>query len=555
MQSEQSKWQEEREQLRQRVADLEQVAEHHRRSAEDLQRFFTLSLDMLCIVDFAGFFKRLNPSWEQVLGFSIEELLARPFIERIHPDDLERTMAVAEEAMSGQEVIRFENRYCRKDGTYRWLEWQAISLVEEQLFYAVARDITQRKQAEEEVQRLNAEALRIFKSLVENAMDGITMSDMDGLFSYANASYCRMLGYTFEELQGYSVATVFDDPSQTEQVGQELTTGGTWSGSITYRRKDRSTFEGHVQSWLLYDEAEQPQAVAGVVRDVTEQQQHERSLRQSQALLQSLLDNMPLAVYVKDAEGRYTIINQLAATFLHASSQEVVGKTDHDLLPPEVARMWLQNHQHVLTSGETLKNEFEFPLEDGRHTFVSMLFPLLNIQGEIYAVGGISTDMTERKRAEEERAILQQQIIDAQQAAIRELSTPLLPLAEHVIALPLVGSIDSSRAQQVMETLLEGIAAYQADVAIVDITGVKVVDTQIAQMLLQTARAVRLLGAQIILTGISSALAQTLVHLGADLSGIITRSTLQQGIAWALHDSLSNEEGRRFLPDSREQRA
>jgi anti-anti-sigma regulatory factor len=180
-----------------------------------------------------------------------------------------------------------------------------------------------------------------------------------------------------------------------------------------------------------------------------------------------------------------------------------------------------------------------------------MLFPLLNIQGEIYAVGGISTDMTERKRAEEERTILQQQIIDAQQAAIRELSTPLLPLAEHVIALPLVGSIDSSRAQQVMETLLEGIAAYQADVAIVDITGVKVVDTQIAQMLLQTARAVRLLGAQIILTGISSALAQTLVHLGADLSGVITRSTLQQGIAWALHDSLSNEGGTWSLPASR----
>ncbi|NJN65751.1 MAG: STAS domain-containing protein [Chloroflexaceae bacterium] len=199
--------------------------------------------------------------------------------------------------------------------------------------------------------------------------------------------------------------------------------------------------------------------------------------------------------------------------------------------------MWLQNHQYVLTSGETLKHDLEFPLEDGIHTFVSMLFPVSNIQGEIYAVGGISTDITERKQAEEERSFFQQQIIEAQRAAIRELSTPLLPLAEHVIALPLVGNIDSSRAQQVMETLLEGIAAYQADVAIVDITGVKVMDTQIAQMLLQTARAVRLLGAQIILTGISSALAQTLMHLGADLSGIITRNTLQQGISWALHDT------------------
>jgi ligand-binding sensor protein/anti-anti-sigma regulatory factor len=140
----------------------------------------------------------------------------------------------------------------------------------------------------------------------------------------------------------------------------------------------------------------------------------------------------------------------------------------------------------------------------------------------------------EAQRAEQERVRLHAQVVEAQQAAIRELSTPLLPLADRVVALPLVGSIDSTRAQAVMETLLEGVAHYRAEFAIVDITGVSVVDTQVAQALVNAARAVRLLGAQVVLTGIGPALAQTLVHLGADLSDIITRGNLQAGIAYAL---------------------
>lgn len=85
-----------------------------------------------------------------------------------------------------------------------------------------------------------------------------------------------------------------------------------------------------------------------------------------------------------------------------------------------------------------------------------------------------------------------------------------------------------------METLLEGIARFQADMAILDITGIRVIDTQVAQALMRTAQAVKLLGARVVLTGIQPQIAQTLVHLGADLSGIVTRSTLQSGIAFAL---------------------
>jgi anti-anti-sigma factor len=140
----------------------------------------------------------------------------------------------------------------------------------------------------------------------------------------------------------------------------------------------------------------------------------------------------------------------------------------------------------------------------------------------------------EHHAQEQERVRLQQEIIDMQELALRELSTPLLSVSDGVVVLPLVGSIDSRRARQVVETLLEGIIASKADTAILDITGVPVVDTQVAGALLQAAQGVRLLGARIVLTGIRPEVAQTLVGLGADLGEIVSRSTLQSGIAYAL---------------------
>jgi rsbT co-antagonist protein RsbR len=147
----------------------------------------------------------------------------------------------------------------------------------------------------------------------------------------------------------------------------------------------------------------------------------------------------------------------------------------------------------------------------------------------------IHNDITGRKRAEEmlRQSIALEETIRAQNAALAELSTPLIPISDEVTVMPLIGAVDSRRAQQVMETLLEGIAQTKARVAILDITGVPVVDTQVANALIRAAQSVKLLGAQVILTGIRPEVAQTLVGLGADLSAITTRSSLQSGIAYA----------------------
>lgn len=117
-------------------------------AVEQDRRFFDLSIDMLCFADYSGYFRRLNPAWERTLGFTVEELMSRPSIEFVHPDDRERTLAQNRDVKSGGQARSFENRYVCKDGTYRWFLWNAVSDVQRQEIYSVARDITHRKEAE-----------------------------------------------------------------------------------------------------------------------------------------------------------------------------------------------------------------------------------------------------------------------------------------------------------------------------------------------------------------------------------------------------------------------
>jgi PAS domain S-box-containing protein len=118
------------------------------------ERFFGLSIDMLCIAHFSGYFTRLSPAWERTLGFSRAELQSKPMFDFVHPDDRERTLEQNRRVRSGEQALGFENRYRCKDGSYRWLLWNATADLERQLIYSVARDMTARKQAEEEREQL-----------------------------------------------------------------------------------------------------------------------------------------------------------------------------------------------------------------------------------------------------------------------------------------------------------------------------------------------------------------------------------------------------------------
>ena len=145
--------------LETKVAVLEaELAQFRRQSASAIHelesRFFENSIDMLCFLDFNGHFKRLNPAWERTLGFTRQELMSRPFIEFVHPDDRERTLKQNAQVRGGGQALAFENRYMCKDGSFRWFRWNAAPDSAEKVIYSVARDVTATKAAEDEREQL-----------------------------------------------------------------------------------------------------------------------------------------------------------------------------------------------------------------------------------------------------------------------------------------------------------------------------------------------------------------------------------------------------------------
>ncbi len=134
-----------------------------RAKTEELDRYFTASLDLLCIADTDGYFHRLNPEWEKTLGYALAELEGRRFLDLVHPDDLQATLAAMSQLENQDSVLNFENRYRCKDGSYRWIEWRSIPIGK--LIYAAARDVTERKRAEEQIRKALAEKETLLREL------------------------------------------------------------------------------------------------------------------------------------------------------------------------------------------------------------------------------------------------------------------------------------------------------------------------------------------------------------------------------------------------------
>lgn len=165
-----------------------------------------------------------------------------------------------------------------------------------------------------------------------------------------------------------------------------------------------------------------------------------------------------------------------------------------------------------------------------------VVLPHKSAVGDEECAAGIARDTRARRPVETalHEQGLQPEMTVAQQATQRELSTPLMPIAAGVMVMLVNGGIDGAHAQRLIEALLGGIAVHNARIAILDITGVKVVDVAIALMLIRAARAARLLGAEVVLTGIGPELAQSMAHIGANLREVTTRGSMRQAIAYAL---------------------
>jgi PAS domain S-box-containing protein len=169
-----------------------------RRVQQERDKFFSVTRDMLCVAGFDGYFKRVNPAWEKALGYTSGELLATPFLDFVHPDDRERTTSEMVTLAHGGEVISFENRYRCKDGSYRWLLWSARSVVEEELIYGSARDLTERKEIEESLRQSEEWS----RSIIASAHDAFISIDSNGRIKDWNLQAASIFGWSRPEVMG-----------------------------------------------------------------------------------------------------------------------------------------------------------------------------------------------------------------------------------------------------------------------------------------------------------------------------------------------------------------
>jgi PAS domain S-box-containing protein len=199
--------------LQAEISERIRAEQQTREKTAELDRIFSLSLDLLCVVDADGRFVRLNPAWEQVLGYRPDELEGQKYVELLHPDDIAATEQVAVELSAGREVIDFTNRYRRRDGTYRWIEWRSKPY-ERQMIYAVARDITGRKQAEEEIRLLNA---TLEQRVQERTTQLSAVNKELESFSY---SVSHDLRSPLRALEGFSAALLKDYAGNLDDQGR-----------------------------------------------------------------------------------------------------------------------------------------------------------------------------------------------------------------------------------------------------------------------------------------------------------------------------------------------
>ena len=259
-----------------------------------------------------------------------------------------------------------------------------------------------------------------------------------------------------------------------------------------------------------------------------------QAARQEIADLELVFGELPDLIIKTDVkEGRVEFINHRLPGWDY-ERDELHGMVVSDLIgdPEERERSWETARR--VSAGERVYRETQRTKPDGQTLWLSSRsFPIMH-GDQVVSVLSVSSDITEQKQAEAERMRLQQEVIDAQRRAIQELSTPVIPIMERIIVMPLVGSIDSLRARDITRNLLAGIGQHRARIVILDVTGVGIVDSGVVNHLNKTIQAAQLKGARAIVTGISDAVAETIVDLGIDWRGVQTVSDLQTGLTAAL---------------------
>ena len=242
-----------------------------REKSEELEGYFLQSMDLLCIANTSGEFIRVNPEWERILGYSSAELNGRSFLDFVHPEDMDATLKAVSSLKAQQEVINFENRYRCNDGTYRWIEWR--SRPRGDLIYAVARDISERKQTENALQ----ESEDKFRMTFDFSPDAVNINRLDdGLYVDINQGFTRITGFTREDVRGKTSLEIdiWQEAADRQRLVQGLRENGYVENlEAQFRRKDGSLVTGLMSARVI--SLKGIPHIISISRDITERKKHE----------------------------------------------------------------------------------------------------------------------------------------------------------------------------------------------------------------------------------------------------------------------------------------
>jgi len=239
--------------------------------------------------------------------------------------------------------------------------------------------------------------------------DAVIATDSQGLITRMNPVAQSLTGWSIAEAEGQPITRVFnifDSASHKaieNPIEKVIKTGETvfLSNSTTLLSRDGTEYHISDSAAPIRDESNSIQGMVLIFNDITEQYKLREIAARSERLLRSIMDNSPAVIYVKNREARFTYVNRSFQDIFHTSSENIIGKTPYDLVSAETAEVMQQNDKKVLVFGETLELEETLSHDGALHTYSSVKFPLLDENGNIYAVCGISTDITERKQQEQ----------------------------------------------------------------------------------------------------------------------------------------------------------
>ncbi len=365
-------------------------------------------------------------------------------------------------------------------------------------------------------------------AIIENAADGIALATTEGVIVRGNRAWYEVLGYDYDasEMEGMSLEKLWPE-DELPVLGEEAlpkALKGTWRGEQTHLKKDGTPFTASISLFALKGADGEVSHVAKIIRDVTVQKEAMDRVATFQNVIEFATDGIAIVNLDKTISyGKRAWYDMLGHEFdgqeMEDMALDVLWLDDEvDILHKEAVPQaldggWRGEAKHVRKDGSSFDTAIT-------------LYPLRNDDGEIVAVAKIIRDVTEQKEAEA--------TIREQNEAIMEMSTPVIRLWRKVILMPLIGVVDTKRTQMMIDSLLHAIVNSESTVAILDVTGVPVIDTSVARHLLRAIDSARILGAEVVVTGFSPEAAQTLAQLGVDLSSMRTAGSLLRGVQEAI---------------------